>query len=293
MTGYGAASRPWPEEDLRLTVEVRSVNARYREVRVRSDFGLAAEHAIGSVVARRIGRGRCTVAVVTRPLADEAEGISARIAGRFDLAIHRTQRLVGMAGGHGLELATPSIRDLLATVGPVASLPPSAPPWLDALVDAALDGLVAARREEGAALERELRSLLDEIEAGLEAVDPAVATRRSKIAAEVAEKVRDLAAAGLSAPGGERIEQEVAVLLLRSDPREERVRLAAHVDRVRQILDEPAAPGQGRRLEFLGQEMAREASTLGTKAAGAGADEALLRIRLAVDRFREQVQNVE
>lgn len=122
---------------------------------------------------------------------------------------------------------------------------------------------------------------------------PALEARRGRIAEDLAERVADLSARGLAAPDRERLEQEVAALLVRGDPREEQDRLAAHVARARSILDEPAAAGQGRRLEFLGQEMSREAGTLAAKASGAGADDLLLRVRLCVDRFREQVQNVE
>ena len=293
MTGFGAAQQPWPEEDLLVTVEVRSVNARYRDVRVRSDLGLAAEHAVAAAVAERVGRGRVTAAVLARPLGETGAGAEARIAARLDRAIHRYGRLATLAGNHGLSLAAPAARDLLALVGPDAAPAPGAPPFLADLTARAVEALVRARRAEGAALEAALRAVLDDLAGTLEALGPALEARRGRIAEDLAERVADLSARGLAAPDRERLEQEVAALLVRGDPREEQDRLAAHVARARSILDEPAAAGQGRRLEFLGQEMSREAGTLAAKASGAGADDLLLRVRLCVDRFREQVQNVE
>ncbi len=294
MTGFGAAERPWPEEDRRIVVEVRSVNARYREIRVRSDFGLADERSIHEAVAARVGRGKVTVVVAARPAAGCAGGAAERLAAHLEVAFERYGLAAAAARARGVPLAPPGLRDLLALADAGATGAPAAgPPWLAEVVGEAADALAAARRAEGRVLEAELRGLLDDLDGALSGVAGVLAGRERDLAEQLRAKVAALATVGLTEPAAERVEQELVVLLLRGDPREEQVRLAAHVARARAVLDAPAQSGQGRRLEFLGQEMVREAGTLATKAAGSGCDDDLLRIRLLVDRFREQVQNVE
>lgn len=154
----------------------------------------------------------------------------------------------------------------------------------------ALDGMVAARRGEGARLAGTLATLLGEVsalcqQAAVEAADQPAAQR-----ARMMEQVRVLLAE-LPALPEERIAQEVAILASRSDVREELDRLAAHQHAAEVLLAEPEAIG--RRFDFLVQEFNREANTLCSKSASVALTATGLRLKAAIEQLREQVQNVE
>jgi uncharacterized protein (TIGR00255 family) len=158
-----------------------------------------------------------------------------------------------------------------------------------ALVDRALDGLTAMRQAEGSHLEAELRARLAAIEAAGARVSAGVAAawaaRREALLVRVNELVADL---GLDEG---RLYQEVSRLVERSDVEEELQRLRSHVSQARALLD--AEGPSGKRLDFLAQEMAREANTMGSKLASAELVQEVVALKGDVERLREQVQNVE
>lgn len=159
-----------------------------------------------------------------------------------------------------------------------------------ATLDTLLDALVAARGEEGrkladivAAQFDEIERLCREAEAVLDGQPQAI---RERLAGQVQALLGDV-------PGlpEERLAQEVALLLTKADPREELDRLAAHVEAGRSLLREPEAVG--RRLDFLCQELNREANTLCSKAADVELSRRGLALKGVIDQMREQVQNIE
>src|SRR5690606_23511449 len=153
----------------------------------------------------------------------------------------------------------------------------------------ALDGLKAARRQEGAQLAPVLTGLVDAIEAGVAAAGTEAAAQTEAIRDRFTRRMHELAPA---APGlEERIVQEAAALAVRADVREELDRLAAHVAAARALI---AGPGPaGRKLDFLMQEFMREANTLCSKSATTALTAVGLDLKATIEQLREQVQNVE
>jgi uncharacterized protein (TIGR00255 family) len=190
----------------------------------------------------------------------------------------------------------PSLDGLLALKGVIetedAVEDPEARAELEAAMAAsvglALDSLLAARRQEGAALDVVLTGFLDRIAELVAAAEGQAAEQPGAIKERFARRMVELL--GESAPE-ERILQEAAAQATRADVREELDRLAGHVAAARQLL---AADGAvGRRLDFLTQEFMREANTLCSKSASAALTSTGLDLKAVIDQFREQVQNVE
>jgi len=165
-------------------------------------------------------------------------------------------------------------------------------PALVAAVEEAATGADAMRVAEGAALERELRSRL----AAVAALAGDVVARSGEVVASVRERLRKRAEqlreeTGLADEG--RLLQEIVIAADRMDVTEEVVRLRSHVAQFEAALDASASAPIGRRLEFLLQEMSREANTIGSKAADAPIAHRVVDLKTELERLREQVQNVE
>ena len=154
----------------------------------------------------------------------------------------------------------------------------------------ALAGLQAARAAEGARLGEIIRALLDEIEALLAEAATEAAAQPGLHKARMMQQLADILGATPGLPE-ERIAQEVALLATRSDVREELDRLAAHGEAARALLAE--ASGVGRKFDFLVQEFNREANTLCGKSTSLALTAIGLKLKLAIDRLREQAANIE
>ena len=153
----------------------------------------------------------------------------------------------------------------------------------------ALDALAAMRASEGAALLAVLKERLDRIGALTAAAEQAPQRQPAAIAEKLRRSVADLA--GRLALDPDRLHQEALILAAKADIREELDRLAAHVAACRTLLGSDAAVG--RRLDFLAQELAREANTTCAKANDAALTAIGLELRVEIEQFREQVQNIE
>lgn len=154
----------------------------------------------------------------------------------------------------------------------------------------AVDRLAAARAEEGARLAKLLGDELDELANLVAAAEGCAAAQPAAIRRRLAASLADLGAAVPPLPE-ERIAQEVALLAARADVREEMARLSAHLAQAGELLRENGAVG--RRLDFLCQELNREANTLCAKSADIELTRIGLALKAAIEQFREQVQNVE
>ena len=152
-----------------------------------------------------------------------------------------------------------------------------------------LERLNAARSEEGSAIGRVLERRVDEIEALVERAEADPARRPETIRERLRQQLEDLLGTGV-AIDTQRLAQEAALLATRADVREELDRLRAHVASARQLLQGGAV---GRRLDFLAQEFNRESNTLCAKSNAATLTSIGLDLKVVVDQFREQVQNVE
>jgi uncharacterized protein (TIGR00255 family) len=289
MTGYGASGARSP--DLRAAVSVRSLNHRFFELSLRVSRALQAlEPEIKELVQARVRRGRVDLSVqASFPEAEGAEVVASR-----PLVEGLVQALRQIQDEHGLEGAV-TISDVARFPGAVEIVETT--PALDdarrehvlALVREALEGLVAMRKGEGGrllpALERALQDILEAV-ARIESLSASSREARQK---QLLERLRALVSElGLDEA---RLYQEVVRAVERHDVSEEVQRLRSHVAMARELLRGPQP--SGKKLDFLAQELMREANTVGSKAADPDLTREVVGLKAEVERLREQVQNVE
>lgn len=290
MTGYGSAAAETPS--LRAAVSVRSVNHRFLDLALHLPRRLhPLEAQVKRAVQARVQRGRVELSLQATLVGDGAGTVQA-VDGLIGPLVEAARQVRGRHGLSGDVLVSDVLRfpGAFEVVEPPAAVAETLGAALLDLVGQALDGLDAMRRAEGEHLRRELLALLEgvsgaaaRVEAGLEA---AKALRREQLAERAKELVGELAL------DEGRLYQELARLVERHDVAEELQRLRSHVAQARDLLAGGGGPC-GKRLDFLAQEMAREANTLGSKVPGAEGVREAVALKAEVERLREQVQNVE
>jgi len=292
MTGYGHAT--FAVEGIGFEVEVRSVNHRHLDVRVRLPHGLAVfEGEVRQLVAGQLDRGKVdlTIRGVAGDTPSESVALDLAAAEQYLRAARQLRDDHGVPG----EL---DVRGLLGLPG-VARVVERAFPEecvrsaLAGGVVAALGGLASMRAAEGEALDRELRGRLDCIDA----LVVSIAARATDVQRAVRERLRKRAEQLRDETGlldEARLHQEVVWAADRLDITEETVRLASHTAQFRGILDSARlGTPAGRRLEFLLQEMGREGNTIGSKGSDAPIAHQVVELKTELERLREQVLNVE
>jgi len=293
MTGFARDSGTLPDGTA-FVWELRSVNGRGLDLRLRLPNGLdALEPALREATGRRLRRGHVSATLTLRReerprLAPDPAALEQALALTLDLAARipgapapRAESLLALPGVLRAETAEPE--EAAQEARRAALL---------AAYARALDGLVAARRAEGAKLAAILSGLLDEIAALRGAAVEAAAGQPEAQRARFLEQLAALLGEGGTARvPEERLAQEVAILASRSDVREELDRLSAHLDAARALL--AAGEGAGRKLDFLVQEFVREANTLCSKSASVPLTRIGLDLKAAIERLREQAANVE
>jgi uncharacterized protein (TIGR00255 family) len=284
MTGFASVTEELA--GLALAVELRSVNHRYLDLTVRLPDELRSlESALRERLARELRRGKveCRVAL------NRAQ------AGAAPLAIDpsRVEHLAAAAAQVARVLpGSPPLTtaDVLRWPGVLAE--PSVPAEVlaervSSLVDGALRDLAAARAREGAKLRDVLEACCAGIEAEVARVVPRVPAIHSAYLDKLGARLRE---AGLD-PNEERLKQELALFATKVDVAEEVARLATHVAEVRRVLAQGGSAGK--RLDFLAQELHREANTLGSKSVDAETSKVSLELKVLIEQMREQVQNIE
>ncbi len=287
MTGYGRGTAQ--RGALKVTVELRSVNHRYLDLKLRTTgVPVAVEEAFTAVLRERLERGALTIAIRIERLGAAAGLHVDRAAAR-----HVHGELVALAAELGLP--PPTLREVLAQPG-VVTVPDAAHDDDDALAAAstaataaALDALIAMRTTEGAALARDLTERVAELAATLDQIGDATARASSAAQTRLHDRIAKLCDPGAVDPA--RLAQEVAILADRADVTEELVRARAHVEQLRAAAW--ATGPVGRRLDFLTQELGREVNTLGAKSTAPGVASLVVDAKAALEKIREQVQNLE
>jgi uncharacterized protein (TIGR00255 family) len=290
MTGFGRAE--FELAGAAFQVEVRSVNHRHLDLQVRLPRALLRhETELRRRLAGRFARGKVEVTVSGRSGAPlESLRIDAEVAARY---VEAARELVAR---HALAGEIDAVR-LLSLPGVARLAEPELPEdalaaALAAAAERAADAALAMRREEGAALERELERRLERVGELVEQI----AGRADAVQAAARERLRKRAeqlAAELGQRDEARLAQELVWTADRLDVTEELVRLRSHAVQFRGALAESAEGGVGRRLEFLLQEMLRETNTVGSKAADAPVAHLVVDLKGELERAREQVLNVE
>lgn len=283
MTGYAVASAESPHGA--LAIELRSVNSRFLDVQLRVAEELrAAEPMLRELITGRIARGKVECRLYYG-------NSTSQLRQQLNIqAIQQLRTLAGEAAKAFPEASPLRVADVLRWPGVLAE--PAANEdqtrvAIDQLCRSALDELCAARSREGAKLAAILLGRVAEMRKRLAEVAPlvpeAVATYRVKIT----ERLRE----ALGSSDDERARAEIALFAAKSDVDEELTRLATHLDEVERTLAQGGAVGK--RLDFLAQELNREANTLAAKAAGLKIADCALELKLLIEQIREQVQNIE
>lgn len=275
--------------------DARSVNARGFDLRLRLPEGLEGlEAPLRAAFGQRFSRGAVSVSL---RLGAATAGRAPRLNPEaLEAAIGAALAAAEAAQARGLDLAPMTAADLLGLRGVVESearAPGEVPDVVAALaasVEPLAAALGAARAEEGARLEAVLAAQLDRI-ADLVAAARTLAEGRGARQGEVLRARLEAVLAATAAVDPARLAQELALVAVRADVTEELDRLEAHLAAARGLLGGTAAAG--RRLDFLTQEFNREANTLCAKAQAVELTAVGLDLKVVIDQFREQVQNVE
>ncbi len=297
MTGFGNAS--CEVDGVHYAVELRSLNNRYFKsiIRLPDDIsGLEAE--LDSLLRKRLTRGSITLTVALRgEMAAMGHDIHRGILERYlrSLKQFQTDHADLFTDGTKAQIDLSAMMNLPGVVQPPAGpdLVGEVRPIVGKLVAQACDKLIAMREQEGRAL---LGDLLAQKQAIAERL--AVITERAPAVLEdyhqrLKNRTEELVARAELKLGETDLIREVAVFAERSDISEETQRLAGHLDQFEQILQRDNGDPAGRTLDFLAQELLREANTIASKCNDAQISRLIVEVKGAIDRIKEQVQNVE
>jgi uncharacterized protein (TIGR00255 family) len=284
MTGYAVKTRDFERGTLQL--ELKSVNSRYLDFHFRVAEELRAlEMPLRELLASKLSRGKveCRLSFnaatarseqlqINADLLATLKALSERVRGEMPeappLSVNETLRWPGMFGDQGIDFAASS-------------------PMVIALAREVLDEFTASRGREG---EKLAITIVDRVN-GMRQIVARVAPRIPEAQAVYTEKLRQRLTEALGNASDERILQEVAVFATRIDVAEELSRLSTHLDEVERVLKQGGACGK--RLDFLMQELNREANTLGSKSAITEVSQASMELKLLIEQMREQIQNLE
>jgi uncharacterized protein (TIGR00255 family) len=288
MTGYAAVS-----EEIALgtlSVEIRSVNHRYLDVQFRlPDEFRSFEPGMRELVAARLTRGKveCRLGFQKTPSSEVSLQLNTQLLDQL-VELERSVR-TRLPGASGLT-ASDVVRwpgMIEADALPLEQLREQA----QALMERALEEFTAARAREGEKLKTLLLERVAQMETLVQKVKPRipqlVATYQERLAARLKDALKDVAAA----LDEDRLRQELVMYASKVDVEEELSRLIAHLAETRRILTRGGAAGK--RLDFLMQELNREANTLGSKSVDIDVSQASVELKVLIEQMREQVQNIE
>jgi len=283
MTAFARADRPL--EGYGLVWEIKAVNHRYLEISPRLPDALRSlENAVRERCRKALGRGKVEVTLryqqdvsdaaleLNEPLVKQLSEISRRVG---DLVQHPGQVNPMEILRHPGVLST---RELDVDLLQRESL---------TLLDEALQALIDTRSREGEQLGKLIEERLDGIITQVEIVKTAVPRIKEAQRERLRSRIQDV----IDSPDPDRLEQELVLLAQKMDVDEELDRLLTHVTEVRRILKKGGHIG--RRLDFLMQELNREANTLGSKSVDSETTAAAVELKVLIEQMREQIQNIE
>lgn len=284
MTGFAVAQRDTTAGT--LMVELRSVNHRYLELHLRLDDTLRAfEPQLREAIAAKLGRGKveCRASLVAK----SGETAKAELS---ETMLEKLAQLSEAAQKHFPQSRPLSVPDILRWPGVLVtdSVEPDAlGPDLFAALDQCLTELAASREREGAKLTAIMLDRVTQMETLVAKVRPMLPALFKAYQDKLAAKLNEV----LQSADDARIHQELALYAQKIDVDEELGRLTTHLQEVRRILT--AGGAVGKRLDFLMQELNREANTLGSKSVSTETSQASMEFKVLIEQIREQVQNIE
>lgn len=300
MTGYATSTH---ETDAgTITIEVKSVNSRFLDLqfRINDDFR-SVESLFRDAISRRLTRGKveCRFSFGKKNNSDNQKALNISL-------LNQLQNFQTQIRQHFPEAAPLSTNDILRWPGVMEEAEISAESLqntISEVINKTLDAFIVSREREGAALEQVLLSRVSAMEEIVTRITPLIPQVLQQFQQKVTTRLEEALGLALPASGAnagqtitreealDRIRQEVTVYGVRIDVAEELARLSAHLTETRHILKKG---GQvGKRLDFMMQELNREANTLGSKAALKELADASMELKLLIEQMREQVQNLE
>ena len=284
MTGYAQLIRELPQGSLAL--ELRSVNSRFLDIQFRiADDLRSLEPQYRELIGNQITRGKvdCRLSYGLKPL---VEGDATINRGVLD----RLVRLITEVKAKMPDVQPMRVSEVLnwpGILGDTSGVFEAMRVAAVELMHQGLRDLTATRSREGARLAEMIRSRTAQMRERLKIVEPLVPTAIAAYQDKLTQKLREVLGTGED----ERIRQEIAVYGIKIDVAEEITRLAAHLDEVDRVV---GRGGQvGKRLDFLMQELNREANTLASKQVSKDVSDAAVELKLSIEQIREQVQNLE
>jgi uncharacterized protein (TIGR00255 family) len=289
MTGYGRGAADG--EGFSVSVDLKTVNNRFLDVHLRLSNELSSlEPSIKKQISSRLSRGRVDVNINLEKTGQASYELNRPLIAGYVTALRELQNEFSIAGELDINLlarlpgALQPARDGLSDAVVIG---------IDKALDAALDELEQMRATEGEALRQEMSDRIERIQTLVPTIEDAAAGLVDAYRARLQKRIGELLSRNgqLVEIDPARLAQEVAYLSDRSDVSEEMVRLRSHLSQFRDALN--SSSETGKMLDFLLQELNREANTTLSKSTDLAIKEAALAIKAEVEKLREQVQNVE
>ena len=284
MTGFAAIEREIA--DGILVIELRSVNHRYLELQLKLDEQLRTfEPLVRELIAAKLGRGKveCRMSLIQRLDSSEQAELN-------QTALLRLKQLAADVQQHFPDSQALRVAEILHWPGVISQQGADQ----DTLAEEIRSGLQQvlldmsnARAREGARLKALMLERLQGVERVVAQVKPLLPLQVQAYQERLVGKLKE----ALATISDERLSQEMTLFMQRVDVDEELTRLGAHIEEVRRILDEDSAVGK--RLDFLMQELNREANTLGSKSVSIEVSRASMELKVLIEQMREQIQNIE
>ena len=284
MTGF--SSHEYNTSNGILLIELRSVNHRYLELQLKPDDNLRHfESLIRELIQAKLGRGKvdCRLSVVRNNGLQGAPVLNHSVLQQ----IAENAKSAAQYFPHTQPVSMLEILQMPGVMNVIALDAEALEADLKIALNAVLDDLIAAKAREGAKLKTVILERLAQIQALVTKVKPMMPALIKQYQEKLTAKLQDAHASN----DDERIRQEMVLFVQRIDVDEELVRLTSHIEEVKRILNASAAAGK--RLDFLMQEMNREANTLGSKSVAIETSQISMELKVLIEQMREQIQNIE
>ena len=284
MTGYAAQEKSL--DNATLILELRAVNSRYLDLHFKLDDNLRSlEPLMRERIGEQLSRGKieCKLNLMARTTTQQAAQIDPAM-------LQQLAAMQATAKKHFPQSRELSVADILRWPGVLiseAGAESKLAEEVKALLQEGLQALNASRAREGEKLKALILERLAQIEQLVETVKPLLPTLTQEYQAKLEAKLND----SLKNLDPERLAQELVLFAQRIDVDEELSRLTAHISEVKRILNSDAPAGK--RLDFLMQELNREANTLGSKSVAVETTKVSMELKVLIEQMREQIQNIE
>ena len=293
MTGFGRGE--YSDEISKVTVEIRSVNHRYLDIFVKMPRRYSfAEDTIKSAIKERVHRGKVEVSVsvdnigksdsdvrLDKELAARYYNVLSELRDRFDFGEESRVSLSLIAKMPDVIVTTPAAEDEEAMAQRLLGA-----------TSKALDDFCSMREAEGEKLAADLSARADTIQEIRDHIDKRAPEIEKEYAAKFKARVEEILGGVYEVPE-ERIALEAAIFADKANITEELVRLGSHISQLRKFLQSDGREAIGKKIDFLIQEMNREANTIGSKSNDREITSSMLELKAEIEKVREQVQNIE